>query len=55
MNKRPKSPSEILRDNFERATAEKSLSKRLEECEKENHVLPSFLINEVIDVTKRPN
>jgi hypothetical protein len=54
MNERPKSPSEILRDTLDRAAAEKSPSKRLEELEEENPSLPSLLKGKDIDVTKRP-
>jgi hypothetical protein len=54
MNDRPKSPSGIFQDALNRATAEKSLDKRLEEREGENSSLPGFLIKNVIDVTKRP-
>jgi hypothetical protein len=46
MDRRPKSPSEILQEALNRATAEKSISKRLDERDDENP-LAGFL-------TKRP-
>jgi hypothetical protein len=52
MNERPKSPSEILREALDRATAEKSPRERLEKLEQDNPSLPG-LIKET-DVTKRP-
>ncbi len=53
MNERPESPSEILREAFDRATAEKSPRERLEELEVENPSVAG-LIKKEIDVTKRP-
>jgi hypothetical protein len=53
MNERPKSPSEIYREAFDRATAERSPRERLEKLEEENPSPASLLKGKDIDVTKR--
>jgi hypothetical protein len=51
MNKRPKSPSEKLQEEFNKATA---AIERRGELEEENPSLASLLKGEDIDLTKRP-